>query len=143
MLNKLLVYEQHVKVFLLLEGHTNPTRGIKRSLIRADRAISDMDQAPSVPNLLPRRGLLNLMIWVIIDECSEPIRRPCEALSVCVTCPAGTDALKTALRSPRSRCEAGGPEGAVSPSPQSEASSPCEARGEDDGRTMRSFSARA
>ena len=33
---------------------------------------------PSVPNLLSR--LWNIMIWVIIDECSEPIKRSCETL---------------------------------------------------------------
>lgn len=50
--------------------------------------ICDIDQVPSVPNLLlGRRELLNLMIWVIIDECFEPIRWSCEnANSVCVTC---------------------------------------------------------
>ena len=44
-----------------------------------------MDQVPSVPNLLSGRGLLNLMIWVIIDECFEPIRRSCETLIVFVS----------------------------------------------------------
>lgn len=47
--------------------------------------ISDMDQMPSVPNLLSRPGLLNLMIWVIIDECFEAIRSPCETLIVFVS----------------------------------------------------------
>lgn len=44
-----------------------------------------MDQVPSVANLLSGRGLLNLMIWVIIDECFEPIRRSCETLIVFVS----------------------------------------------------------
>lgn len=44
-----------------------------------------MDQVPSVANLLSRRRLLNLMIWVIIDECFEPIRWPCETLIVFVS----------------------------------------------------------
>lgn len=44
-----------------------------------------MDQVPSVPNLLAGRGLLNLMIWVIIDECFEPIRWSCETLIVFVS----------------------------------------------------------
>lgn len=44
-----------------------------------------MDQAPSVPNLLSGLGLLNLMIWVIIDERFEPIRWSCETLIVFVS----------------------------------------------------------
>lgn len=68
-----------------------------------------MDQVPSVPNLLSGRGLLNLMIWVIIDECFEPIRWSCETLIVFVSRvwlrDWGTDALKTALRSSHSRCK--------------------------------------
>lgn len=44
-----------------------------------------MDQAPSVLNLLSGRELLNLMIWVIIGECFEPIRWSCETLIVFVS----------------------------------------------------------
>lgn len=83
-----------------------------------------MDQVPSVPNLLSRRGLLNLMIWVIIDECFEPIRCPCETLIVFVSRvrlrDGGTDALKTALRSTHSCCKTGRQEHR---SPHSEGSS--------------------
>lgn len=62
-----------------------------------------MDQLPSVPNLLPGPGLLNLMIWVIIDERFEPIRWSCETLIEFLSRvwlrDSGTDALKRALRS--------------------------------------------
>lgn len=52
----------------------------KRDFNLERRGVSDMDQVPSVPNLLPGPGLLNLMIWVIIDERFEPIRWSCETL---------------------------------------------------------------
>lgn len=71
-----------------LRGHENPLRdsdASKTVQFGATGAISDMDQVPSVPNLLPGLGLLNLMIWVIIDERFEPIRWPCEALIVFVS----------------------------------------------------------
>lgn len=45
----------------------------------------DLDQTPSGLNLPSSLGLLNLMIWVIIDECFEPIRRLCETLIVFVS----------------------------------------------------------
>lgn len=57
-----------------------PKKKKKKISIWSVRAISDMDHVPSVPNLLPGPGLLNLMIWVIIDERFEPIRWSCETL---------------------------------------------------------------
>lgn len=60
-----------------LRGHENPlcdSGASKTVQFGATGTISDMDQVPSVPNLLPGLGLLNLMIWVIIDERFEPIR---------------------------------------------------------------------
>lgn len=67
------------------------------------QGVSDMDQVPSVPNLLPGPGLLNLMIWVIIDERFEPIRWSCETLIEFLSrvwlWDSGTGALKRALRS--------------------------------------------
>lgn len=53
--------------------------------IWGDGAISDMDQLPSVHNLLSGRELRNLMIWVIIGEYFEPIRGSCETLIVFVS----------------------------------------------------------
>lgn len=71
--------------------------------------MPDIDQVPSAPNLLSRCGLLNLIIWVIIDECFEPIRWSCETLIGFVSREAvvwrGADALKTALPSSHSSCK--------------------------------------
>lgn len=72
-----------------LRGHKNPLcvtgTPLKESNLARRGRISDMDQVPSVPNLLPGLGLLNLMIWAIIDERFEPIRWSCEALIVFVS----------------------------------------------------------
>lgn len=72
-----------------LRGHKNPLcvtgTPLKESNLARRERISDMDQVPSVPNLLPGLGLLNLMIWAIIDERFEPIRWSCEALIVFVS----------------------------------------------------------
>lgn len=72
-----------------LRGHKYPLCATETSLKESNLAqrgrISDMDQVPSVPNLLLGLGLLNLMIWAIIDERFEPIRWSCEALIVFVS----------------------------------------------------------
>lgn len=72
-----------------LRGHKYPLcvtgTPLKESNLARRGRIRDMDQVPSVPNLLPGLGLLNLMIWAIIDERFEPIRWSCEALIVFVS----------------------------------------------------------
>lgn len=84
--------------------HKNPLSDNNASkTVWCDRAISDMDQVPSVPNLLPGPGILNLMIWVTMGERFEPIRGSCETLiefvsRVCLR-DSGTAALKRTLRS--------------------------------------------
>lgn len=72
-----------------LGGHKYPLcvtgTPLKESNLAQRGRICDMDQVPSVPNLLPGLGLLNLMIWAIIDERFEPISWSCEALIVFVS----------------------------------------------------------
>lgn len=72
-----------------LRGHKYPlcaTGTLLKEFNLAQRGrIYDLDQVPSVPNLLPGLGLLNLMIWAIIDERFEPIRWSCEAVIVFVS----------------------------------------------------------
>lgn len=72
-----------------LRGHKYPLgvtgTPLKESNLAQRGRISDLDQVPSVPNLLPDLGLLNLMTWAIIDERFEPIRWSCEALIVFVS----------------------------------------------------------
>lgn len=72
-----------------LRGHKHPLcvtgTPLKESNLAQRGRISDLDQVPSVPNLLPGLGLLNLMIWAIIDARFEPIRWSCEAIIVFVS----------------------------------------------------------
>ena len=56
-----------------------------------------------MPNLLSGRVLLNLMIWVIIDESFEAINRSCETLIVFVSRGAARGGRVPASRPERDR----------------------------------------